>query len=244
MADNKLCSIMLPMYNNKEDILDAIQSVIDQKYQPWELVIVDDCSTDGTFEIVQDFISKNPQYTIKLFRNPKNQGAYISMNEALKNTSGVYVALINSDDKYHPEILTKTIDCLVKNPNLVAALSKFQRNNKVTFYSPVSLVYHKTIISEIGYYDSVRFAADSEFLSRIHAKYGDKRIKYIPEILYFAKRRENSLTTSPNTGQRGAGLNVRKNYVEQYSKWHCQSNLYIDYPQKMRPFPVLDIMKP
>lgn len=49
-------SILLPVYNNKEDIISAIQSVINQTYTDWELIIVDDCSIDGTYELVKDFV--------------------------------------------------------------------------------------------------------------------------------------------------------------------------------------------
>lgn len=240
---NKLCSIMLPVYNNKEDILDAIQSVIEQKYQPWELIIIDDCSTDGTYEVIKNFITANPFLPIKLFRNLKNRGVYVSMNEALIHSNGTYIALINSDDKYHPEILTKSIAHLERDPKLVASISKCQRNKFIS-YSPVSLVYRKYIINEIGYYDSVRFAADSEFLNRILTKYTAQRVKFIDEILYFAKRRENSLTTSPETGKKGQGLVARKAYVAEYTKWHKKGGLYIEYPQKKRPFPVPNVMLP
>lgn len=244
MTDNKpLCSILLPLYNNKEDILEAIKSVIDQKYKPWELIIIDDCSTDGSYEVVQNFIKNNPTLPIKLIKNDKNQGAYVSMNEGLLVTTGTYIALINSDDKYHPDILTESIGYLEKDSNLVAAMSKFQRN-KTVFHCPVTLVYRKTIIKEIGWYDSVRFAADTEFEFRILAKYGANRVKYTNKILYFAKRRPNSLTTSPDTGQRGEGLKARTEYVAQFKKWHKKGKLSMEYPQKARPFPVPEVMKP
>lgn len=241
MSD-KQCSILLPVYNNKDDILDAIQSVIGQKYANWELIIIDDCSTDGTYHIIQNFILKNPKYSIKLIKNNKNQGVYVSMNEGLKHTNGTYVALINSDDQYHPDILVESIGCLEKNKKLVAVISKYQRESKI-IYAPVTLVYRKKIINEIGYYDSVRFGADSEFHERIIKKYGTTGLKHINKILYFAKNRVGSLTTSSTTGRTGTGINIRREYVTQYRKWH-NKNLYMPYPQNIRPFPVSPIMLP
>lgn len=241
MTSNDLCTVLLPVYNNEDDIISAIQSIIDQNYKSWELIIIDDCSTDGTYENIQEFIVNNPDYPIQLLRNKKNCGVYVSMNEGLKRSNGTYISLINSDDTYHADILVESINCLERDTKLVAVMSKYQRDTKI-IYAPVTLVYRKQIIDEIGYYDSVRFAADSEFHERIIKKYGNDKIKLINKILYYAKQRENSLTTSNVTGILGTGQKPRQEYVNNYRKWHRKLNLYMGYPQNDRPFPVSSIM--
>ena len=95
----------MPSYNTAQYIGESIKSVISQTYQNWELIIVDDCSTDNTEEIVKDFKDQR----IRFFKNEKNSGAAISRNKALKEAKGRYVAFLDSDDLWVPEKLEKQV---------------------------------------------------------------------------------------------------------------------------------------
>ena len=75
-------SVLLAVYNNKDDVLNAIQSIINQTHTDWELIIIDDCSMDGTNKIICDYIS-DKKLDIKLIRNDKNCGVYVSLNNGL-----------------------------------------------------------------------------------------------------------------------------------------------------------------
>lgn len=100
----------MPSYNTAQYITETIQSVINQTYQNWELIIVDDCSTDDT-DIVVGRI-KDPR--IKYIKNEKNSGAAISRNRALRTANGRWVAFLDSDDLWKPEKLERQIRFMLK----------------------------------------------------------------------------------------------------------------------------------
>lgn len=94
---NALVSIVMPAYNAEKYIVSAIESVIKQTYTNWELIVVDDCSTDSTVKIVQNFLVNDRR--IKLIQRDTNSGKpSIAKNEALKYTNGSYLAFLDSDD--------------------------------------------------------------------------------------------------------------------------------------------------
>ena len=95
----------MPAYNCADYIADSIRSVLSQTYTNWELLIVDDCSTDNTAEIVASFSDPRIHY----LRNTQNMGAALSRNEALKQAKGRYIAFLDSDDLWLPEKLEKQI---------------------------------------------------------------------------------------------------------------------------------------
>lgn len=106
-----LISIVMPSYNASEYIEKAIKSVIAQTYGKWELIIVDDCSTDNTVEIVNGF--NDPR--IRFFKNDVNSGAAISRNRALRESKGRYVAFLDSDDVWVPEKLEEQLNYMIDN---------------------------------------------------------------------------------------------------------------------------------
>ena len=236
-------SVILAVYNNKKDIFTAIDSVISQTFEDWELIIIDDCSTDGVFDLLTEFIKDNPVFNITLLRNSKNIGVYSSRNEGLLRAKGEYISIIDSDDNYDETMLEKCIDTLDENKDYVGILSKYSRNGRI-YQGDVTLVYRKNIIDKIGYYDSVRFAADTEFVRRIKKVFGNDKIHLINEVLYYAIKRKNSLTTSEITGLRAAKL-IRRDYIAKSDEWHnINSDIYMKYPLIERPFEVNSIMLP
>lgn len=109
---NDLVSIIMPSYNTAPYISDSIQSVLNQSYSKWELLIVDDCSTDDTDEVVKSYLSDK---RIQYFKNDKNSGAAISRNKALREAKGKWIAFLDSDDLWRPEKLEKQIGFMEKN---------------------------------------------------------------------------------------------------------------------------------
>lgn len=107
-----LVSIIMPSYNTANYISESINSVINQTYKNWELIIVDDCSTDNTDEIIKKFLKDE---RIKYLKNEKNSGAAISRNKALREAKGRWIAFLDSDDLWVPEKLEKQINFMEKN---------------------------------------------------------------------------------------------------------------------------------
>jgi glycosyltransferase involved in cell wall biosynthesis len=106
-------SIITPTYNSERFIAETIVSVQAQTYQDWEMIIVDDCSTDKTAEIVSSFQEKDSR--IKYFYNSTNKGSALSRNLALQKAKGKWIAFLDSDDIWHPEKLEKQIEFMTKN---------------------------------------------------------------------------------------------------------------------------------
>lgn len=110
-----LVSIIMPSFNTASYIKETIQSVLDQTYTNWELIIVDDCSTDGTDEVLAGLHDERIRY----FKNDKNLGAAVSRNKALREAKGQWIAYLDSDDLWKREKLEKQI--------------KFMKLNKLAF---------------------------------------------------------------------------------------------------------------
>lgn len=109
---NELVSIIMPSYNTANFIEETVESVIKQTYGNWELIIVDDCSTDNTDEKVQKYFS-DPR--IKYIKNEKNSGAAITRNRALEMASGRWIAFLDSDDLWNEDKLEKQISFMEQN---------------------------------------------------------------------------------------------------------------------------------
>ena len=108
---SELVSIIMPSYNTAEYIKESIDSVLAQTYTNWELIIVDDCSTDNTDAVIALFEDKRIRY----FKNERNSGAAVSRNRALREAKGRYIAFLDSDDLWVPEKLEKQIDFIKRN---------------------------------------------------------------------------------------------------------------------------------
>lgn len=109
---NDLVSIIMPSYNTEKYISESIASVQKQSYADWELIIVDDCSTDNTDEIVKPFLSDK---RIKYIKNETNSGAAVSRNRALREAKGKWIAFLDSDDLWMPDKLQKQVAFMQDN---------------------------------------------------------------------------------------------------------------------------------
>lgn len=109
----EIVSVIMPNYNCGSNLNETIQSVIGQTYKNWELLIVDDCSTDNSVEIIKAFCEKDQR--IKLFINEKNCGAAASRNWAMREAHGRWIAFLDSDDLWLPEKLEKQIAFMEQN---------------------------------------------------------------------------------------------------------------------------------
>lgn len=107
----ELVSIIMPSFNTEQYIADTIRSVLAQTYQNWELIIVDDCSTDRIDEVVAGFRDKRIHY----LKNDTNSGAAVSRNRALREAKGKWIAFLDSDDLWMPQKLEKQIRFMEEN---------------------------------------------------------------------------------------------------------------------------------
>lgn len=108
----ELVSIITPSYNTAKFIGKTIESVQNQTYKNWEMIIVDDCSKDNTDEIVAEYLSDG---RIRFIKNDKNSGAAVSRNRALREANGKWIAFLDSDDLWSSDKLEKQVRFMKKN---------------------------------------------------------------------------------------------------------------------------------
>lgn len=102
-----MVSVVMPSYNKEQFIEQAIRSVMVQTFEDWELIIVDDCSTDHTISIVEKLVQEDSR--IHFYSNPRNMGAANTRNRGMELATGTYVALLDSDDVWYPEKLERQL---------------------------------------------------------------------------------------------------------------------------------------
>ncbi len=108
-------SIVLPFYNAEDFLAEAIESVLAQTYENWELLIVNDAATDGSDQIARAYAQKDKR--IRYFVNEKNCGAGLSRNNAIERACGDYLMFLDADDFYQPDICQKVVHVIQNNSN-------------------------------------------------------------------------------------------------------------------------------
>lgn len=119
-----LVSIGLPVYNGEPYLIEAIQSILNQTYRHFELIICDNASTDRTAEVCQDFAARDAR--IRYFRNVRNLGAARNFNLTVDKASGVYFKWSPADDCIAPEFLSRSVEVLDKDPGVVLCQSQLK----------------------------------------------------------------------------------------------------------------------
>lgn len=112
-SQNKLVSIITPIYNAALFLESTIQSVLNQTYSHWELLLIDDCSSDTSFKIAKNYSQKDPR--IKSYQLSENKGAAIARNFGIEKANGEYIAFLDADDVWFSKKLQKQLDFMVEN---------------------------------------------------------------------------------------------------------------------------------
>ena len=121
--NKKMISVIMPVYNSEKYVSESIESVCNQSYENWELLIVNDGSTDHTSKIIDDYAKKDSR--IKVFHK-KNEGVSIARNFALDQIYGEYVTFIDSDDVYHVERLERMLRVFEQHLNCDIVFSRYK----------------------------------------------------------------------------------------------------------------------
>lgn len=139
-------SVIMPTFNSSKFVSEAIMSVMSQTIKDWELIIVDDCSTDDTVDVVSEFL-EDPR--IKLNRLDINQGAAIARNTAIQHAKGRYIAFLDSDDQWLPNKLEEQLNFMQENQVDFCFSSYVQvdesGNHVGTISAPVSVSYKQLL---------------------------------------------------------------------------------------------------
>lgn len=106
-------SVVTPVYNAEEFIRETIDSVLNQTFENFEFLLIDDCSTDSSADIVKKYAEKDER--VKYIKLKENSGAAVARNTGLENAKGRYIAFIDSDDVWYPEKLEKQLNFMNEN---------------------------------------------------------------------------------------------------------------------------------
>jgi len=238
LRDRDRVSVIMTNYNCEDLVERAMQSVLSQTYQNVELLVIDDCSSDSSLEIITRVANSDSR--VRVFRNIERRGTYWSKNSVLSKTTGSYITMIDSDDYDVPTRLEKQL-AKFSDPDIVCVTclndrkisEKSDVSEKISLGYP-SMMFKYSVFSELGYYDSTKFGADSEFYDRVIAVYGRSRIATVKEVLQICPRRTSGLT-----GVIPENSAPRLEYLKSYSTWHkSTTDLYLEFPQKTRKFKI------
>lgn len=192
-----MISIVLPVYNGEKFLSESIDSILSQTYRDIELIIVNDCSTDNSLKIIEEYMKKDPR--IKLINNTINQKLPKSLNIGFSICKGDYYTWTSDDNIMLPNALEKMLFTLKnKNADLVfsrcAIINKegektgesvLYRDLNEIYYNNIvlaSFLYKKEIHLELNGYDTNKFLVeDYDFWLRAYRKF---KFTYIPDILY------------------------------------------------------------
>lgn len=126
-----LVSIVTPSHNCSEFISETILSVLSQSFSDWEMLIVDDCSTDSSVEVIQEFVEQDSR--IQLIKLSENSGAAVARNRAIEAAQGRYIAFLDSDDMWLPNKLERQLAFMQASnyPFTFAAYDKVDESGQV-----------------------------------------------------------------------------------------------------------------
>lgn len=177
MTETPLVSVIMPAYNAEKYIIEAVESIIKQSYSNWELIIVDDCSTDSTNLVINKFSDAR----IHVYKNCDNKGIAYTTNRAIQLSSGKYLALLDDDDISMPNRLEKQVKLLEDNSDIDVLGGRtiyIDADGKEIGWSPVPRINPKMNKAQL-LFGGVSFSNSTamirrDFIGKYHINYVDE----------------------------------------------------------------------
>ena len=216
-------SVIIPNYNNEKTLPMTINSVLNNNYSDIEIIVVDDCSTDHSVEVVRKNFGDNPK--VNLIINSENRGTYYCRNMGILNSSGYYITIVDGDDYIDKDkyIFEQNYLEKLKVWGFGTGYERIYYENELTnvikkehlkTWLPKYLFYRK-LFNYIGFFQNNRFGADSEFVVRAQ-KFGFP-IKDLPNKVFYHAYTTNgkNLTKIYSGAQRRVWFERRKKIIDQ-----------------------------
>lgn len=208
-----LVSVIMPAYNAEPFIEEAIASVIAQTVADWELIVIDDCSTDDTVQIVSAFVRQDPR--IQLLTNASNMGVAKTRNRGLELCRGQYVALLDSDDYWKPRFLEKMLeraeqtgaDIIYCSYELVDEQGKKVCND---FIVPLETTFEESIVRSVILPSASLITSDIAMESRFPTNMYHEDIALWFQLLKNGKKARGVPTVLVSYRQRANGRSANK----------------------------------
>lgn len=241
MDDNQLfVSVIIPVYNGEKYLAEAIKNVKNQEYQPLEIIIVDDGSTDGTAEVAAQF-KESIHYVYQ-----ENSGPAAARNRGLRIAKGDAIAFLDVDDLWSEDKLKLQANYLAANPSVKIVqgliqqmkLSQLAVNNQPLFelaYQPYSYInlgsaiYRKSVFDIVGFFDeTLNYAEDIDWFIRAWEKGISKVI--LEQVSLFYRKHKDNMTVGKNLVELGF-VRIFKNHLDRCRKrGNFQNNSLSDIP--------------
>lgn len=214
LSSGPLVSVVMPTWNREDSVTAAIDSVVAQHYSNWELLVVDDGSTDGTVELIQAFASVEPRVRLVEL---SHGGVSAARNAAIDLARGEYVAFLDADNSWRPDFLALSVAVLAEQGSLVAVFAGMRifgadkadvfRGGDVTgmdlrFGNSIDMntfVTRKSRIDEVGHFDeSLKRWVDYDLILRL-SNLGEFRYLAFIGCDYLDEPRQDRITTSESS---------------------------------------------
>lgn len=210
---SKLVSIVLPVYNGERFLRESIDSILRQTYTNWELLILDDCSTDKTPEISMEYAERDDR--IRYYRNEENLRLPGNLNRGFSHSNGEYLTWTSDDNLFRPMALERMVDVLESNPVVDLVYASYQiidekGASKQVFRADTNgqdhilgsnvvgacFLYTRKVYEHIGDYDVGLFLVeDFDYWQRVMMKFQSMPID---DVLYDYRWHDASLTSTKN----------------------------------------------
>lgn len=248
-------SIILTVFNGESTIERAVRSLLNQTYSNFELIIVDDASTDYTLNILKGLQKQDER--IRLITTSENYGTYVCKNYGMKISTGDYFMFCDADDQCTPLYVETAISFLTENPKVKVCyqncfIDQSQLKNVLSEYTQkhwwginsISSCFSREVFEEVGYFDSVRSGADSELMVRWMCVYGEKVVLLPEELSYRVIKLDGSLTCDEKIGIRSPSIIEYQNECHKFHQRVRDKKVeaYMDFPQINRPFKIDDTL--
>lgn len=229
----KKISVLMSVYNGEKYLKDSIQSILSQTYKNFVFIIIDDHSSDKSFDIIKSFRDKR----IHVIKNSKHRGLTYSLNKALKLSNSTYIARMDADDislpkrletqvhylENHPKVVMvgSWVDLIDKNNNKIRQLrlpiSYEEIKRSILFFNPFihpTVMIRKSILDKVGKYDEkLDGAEDYDLFLRIASKY---RVVNLRKTLVKFRKFNNSTTWNKMKKTEYAAILARIKGVRMY----------------------------
>ena len=257
VTDGPLVSVLVASYAAADTIPTTLRSLSEQSWRNLEILVLDDCSPDDTAAVVEAHAARDPR--IRLVRMERNGGAYVARNRGLDLARGTFVTLNDADDWSHPLKIETQVRHMMQVPGTVACTSQQARatsdlrflrwtgRGRFVIQNTSSLMFRRgPVRGKLGYWDTVRFAADSELIRRMRRAFGGRSVVDLQTgPLSYQRDSETSVVADPVKGMNGFYYGVRKAYFDAQRHHHrTAKTLRYDGDPVARPFPVPPMMRP
>ena len=242
-------TVIIPLYNKEKYIENAIKSILNQTFTDFNLLIINDCSTDASTTIASKYESDK----VQIFTHKKNCGLSASRNTGIKNSNSNYITFLDADDLWQPTFLESIFqliqnfpearifgtnyeevwESVIKKPHngseilpidFSGYINFFKINIKQGIYNHGSVCFHKEVFEKIGYYnENIDFSEDLDF--NIRANYNFKLAYHNSVQMSYFMQTENQLTQSSLHNKTIPDFDIYENWA----KTNSDLKKYLDF---------------